>query len=320
VGEPADRTTTLGNGGGSASPGRRWIEDPALLPWFDQPDAMARIPEIADRWKLDERAQGWLTSWVRDGYFVVDDLIPASVTAALADRIDDVWFRDAAIPGLWLCDILVNGELRVACPHDDLLTLPLDARIAAKAASNWRIPGYHQYDPAAAALFDLDALKTVCSALFDRPAIPRYSLTFSKGSQQALHQDLSAFHVWPRNFLIGAWIACEDITPECGPLVYCPGSHRTPMFPGFDNYPQTQRRTASAEQSTQYDAFIASQASLYPNKTFLAPKGSVLFWHAMLIHGGAPIIDPSSTRKSFVIHYMPDGVDQAAEVVGPFNW
>jgi hypothetical protein len=300
--------------------GQRWIEDPTLLPWFDQPDAMARIPEIADRWRLDQRAQGWLASWVRDGYFVADDLIPTPVSAALSDRIDDVWFRDETIPDLWLCDVLVDGVMRVACPHHDLLALPPGVRIKAKADSNWRIPGYHLHEPAARALFELDALKTVCSALFDEPAIPRYSLTFSKGSQQALHQDIAAFHVWPRNFLIGAWIACEDITANSGPLVYYPGSHRTPMFPGFDNYPQTQRRTASREQSAQYDAFVASAATAYPKRVLVGSKGSVLFWHAMLIHGGEPIADPSSTRKSFVIHYMPDGKDRAADIVGPFNW
>jgi ectoine hydroxylase-related dioxygenase (phytanoyl-CoA dioxygenase family) len=210
--------------------------------------------------------------------------------------------------------------MRVICPHDELLALPRDVQIKAKAESNWRIPGYHLYEPAAAALFELPALKAVCSALFNQPAVPRYSLTFSKGSQQGLHQDMSAFHVWPRNFLVGAWIACEDISAQCGPLVYYPGSHRSPMFPGFDNYPQTQRRTADPAQAAQYDAFVHKLADDYPRKEFVTRKGSVLFWHGMLIHGGAPVIDPASTRKSFVIHYMPDGVDRSGEVVGPFNW
>jgi hypothetical protein len=40
----------------------------------------------------------------------------------------------------------------------------------------------------------------------------------------------------------------------------------------------------------------------------------------MLVHGGAPVEDPASSRKSFVIHYMPQGVNKGAEVEGPFNW
>lgn len=300
--------------------GRRWVEDPADLPWFDQPDAMARIDDIADRWNLRAQGRDWLRSWVQDGYFVTDTLISPDIVDALSARIDDVWFRDQATPGLWLCDILVGSTMHVSCQHADLLALPLQDRIESKARSNWRIPGYHLYEPAASDLFELDALKNVCSALFNRPAIPRYSLTFSKGSEQALHQDISAFHVWPRNYLIGAWVACEDITIDSGPLVYYPGTHRSPMYPGFDNYPQTMRRTASPEHSAGYDAFMQTVAKDYPRKTFLAAKGSVLFWHGMLIHGGSPITDAAKTRKSFVIHYMPDGVDQSSEVVGPFNW
>lgn len=303
-----------------ASGAKRWVEDPSALPWFDQPDAMSRIGQIVDRWKLGAQGQAWLTSWVRDGYFSAETLIPSNVIDGLSRRIDDVWFRDAPIPGLWLCDIQVGSQMLVSCPHERLLALPLAERIKAKADSNWRIPGYHQFEPAAAELFELNELKTVCSALFDQPAIPRYSLTFSKGSEQGLHQDISAFHVWPRNYLIGAWIACEDITLQSGPLVYYPGSHRSPMYPGFDNYPQTMRRTASPQHSAGYDAFMQTVAVGYPRKLFVAPKGSVLFWHGMLIHGGSSIGDAGSTRKSFVIHYMPDGVDRAADMVGPFNW
>ena len=67
------------------------------------------------------------------------------------------------------------------------------------------------------------------------------------GSEQALHQDMAVFHIWPCNFLIGAWIACEDVAEGSGPLVLYPGSHRAPFFPGFTQYPQTNLRTAYRE-------------------------------------------------------------------------
>jgi putative oxidoreductase len=35
---------------------------------------------------------------------------------------------------------------------------------------------------------------------------------------QRLHQDMAVFHVQPRGFLIGCWIACEDIAPDSRPL------------------------------------------------------------------------------------------------------
>ena len=72
------------------------------------------------------------------------------------------------------------------------------------------------------------------------------------GSEQALHQDMAVFHIYPHDYLIGAWIACEDIVRESGPLVFYPGSHRTPLFPGFTDYPQTNLRTAGPDLARRY--------------------------------------------------------------------
>jgi ectoine hydroxylase-related dioxygenase (phytanoyl-CoA dioxygenase family) len=36
----------------------------------------------------------------------------------------------------------------------------------------------------------------------------------------------------------------------------------------------------------------------------MAKKGDVLLWHAMLIHGGAPINDLAVTRWSMACHYF----------------
>jgi hypothetical protein len=38
-------------------------------------------------------------------------------------------------------------------------------------------------------------------------------------------------------------------------------------------------------------------------RRFAPACGEVLLWHASLIHGGAPVTLPGSTRKSFVVHY-----------------
>jgi len=160
----------------------------------------------------------------------------------------------------------------------------------------------------------------LCSALFDRPALPHFSLTFSKGSMQQLHQDTCVFHTWPINALIGVWTALEDISSESGPLVYYPGSHREPLFHEFDNYPQTQRRTALPEQSERYQAYVQRVAEKYERKEFLAKKGEVLFWHGMLVHGGSQFVAPDTSRKSFVIHYLPKGGNVAHSIKGPFNW
>ena len=47
---------------------------------------------------------------------------------------------------------------------------------------------------------------------------------------------------------------------------------------------------------------------------FLAKKGDVLIWHANLVHGGMPIEDKNTTRKSMVIHYYADDVIKYHEI------
>ena len=46
----------------------------------------------------------------------------------------------------------------------------------------------------------------------------------------------------------------------------------------------------------------------------------MLFWHGMLLHGGAPVLRRGISRKSMVLHYTVRGADRAREVRGPFNW
>ena len=69
-------SSLLSTNSSSVSRGVRWVEDPASLPWLDQPDAAARIPEIATRWHLGQGERQWLEQWLEDGYLIVEDLAP----------------------------------------------------------------------------------------------------------------------------------------------------------------------------------------------------------------------------------------------------
>src|SRR5690349_13484833 len=57
---------------------------------------------------------------------------------------------------------------------------------------------------------------------------PFQTLHFKQGSGQPLHQDFTHFSTMPPGFMFAAWTALEDVTPESGPFVICPGSHRLP--------------------------------------------------------------------------------------------
>jgi phytanoyl-CoA hydroxylase len=294
-----------------------WQRLPNRLPWFDADDALAEVPRRA----ADAGEEALFTQWIRDGYFVASGLVPTADVDEMIAVLDGLWDAPAPIANLTLLDLRESpDEPPRARTHADVLALPAAARARMRAASQWRIHGFHYINPAAARLFHHRGLRGIASRLFGRTARPFAAINFMAGSEQHVHQDMAVFHIYPHDYLIGAWIACEDISAESGPLVLHAGSHRAGMFPGFTDYPQTNLRTADAETSRAYEAWVDGLAARHPPHQFLARKGDVLFWHGMLLHGGAPVLRRGVSRKSMAIHYTVRGADRGREVRGPFNW
>jgi hypothetical protein len=302
-----------------ASAAKRWPQDSSLLPWYDRDDWAQSLAEMHCT-GLGTRDEAMLQKWCEDGYVVVPGLIDDHLVDAFVREIDDVWERDAAIDDLAVSDVHLDEGYRVHVPHSELVLIEAAKRQEIKARSNWRIGQYHLFSKAARQIFDHPEITRIASRIFARPGEPRFSLMFSKGTEQGLHQDTCVFHIFPRDFMMGVWIACEDITHESGPLEYYPGSHRTPLFAEFVDYPQTNRRTSDPEQSRRYDEYVVNLAKGFKKHELLVRKGDVMFWHPMLIHGGCPRIDRQATRKSFVIHVIAEGCDMGGRVKGPFNW
>jgi hypothetical protein len=294
-----------------------WHRRPNRVPWFDAPDALDEVPRHA----ADATERAYFTQWVRDGYFVASSLVPTVDIDAMIGVLDGLWEAPAPIANLTLLDLRESpDDPPRARTHADLLALRPETRARLRAASDWRIHGFHYVDAAAARLFHHQGLRALVSRLLGRRARPFAAINFMSGSQQHVHQDMAVFHIYPHDYLVGAWIACEDITPESGPLVVHAGSHRAGMFPGFPDYPQTNLRTADAETTRAYEAWVDAVAARHPRHEFLAKKGDVLFWHGMLLHGGAPVLRRGISRKSMVLHYTVRGADRGREVRGPFNW
>ena len=136
-------------------------------------------------------------------------------------------------------------------------------------------------------------------------AVAIQSLFFEYGSEQMLHRDPVVVPTGGHGHLTAAWIALEDIGPDCGALVYVPGSHRLPYYafaPGEYRFDGSRMGEAEARAATEFDDEQARLHGLAP-RTFTAEKGEVLIWHAALRHGGGPVTDPNATRKSFVVHF-----------------
>jgi ectoine hydroxylase-related dioxygenase (phytanoyl-CoA dioxygenase family) len=302
-------------------PAPSWTRRPNEGPWVDRPDALERIRRGTAPGRRGRPDTQLLEKWVRDGYIVVDHCVDSVHIDAMVAALDGLWDASEAIPSLELIGLKDEGdEAAVTLSHADVLKLDPARRRRLRDTSDWRIHGFHYVNRAAMRIYSSPSLRALASGIFGRRARPIAAINFMKGSQQHLHQDMAVFHIYPHNFLLGAWIACEDISRESGPLVFYPGSHRAGLFPGFADYPQTNLRTADDDTARRYQAYVDALATQFERREFWARKGQVLLWHGMLIHGGAAVTRRDASRKSMVIHYSVRGADRAREVQGPFRW
>ena len=149
------------------------------------------------------------------------------------------------------------------------------------------------------------AIMEVLTMLYGRKAIPFQTLNFRLGSQQRAHSDTIHFSSLPARFMCGVWVALEDITEQNGPVFYYPGSHKLPEYNFSDILPSV--KTPSYEEDYMaYEDFIEHiiQANELTPQHFLAKKGDALIWSSNILHGGAPVKDPDTTRWSQVTHYF----------------
>ncbi|MBX7244825.1 MAG: phytanoyl-CoA dioxygenase family protein [Candidatus Sumerlaeaceae bacterium] len=301
---------------------KKWVTRPEDMPWFDQANAEQVLEKRRAERNYTDREFEMLRQWVRDGYHVVDNVVDMKLIDGMVQDIENLWTTSDGIPGLVLHDLrLTDGpEVTHNVPHVDLVKHSAEQRQEIKKRSHWRCSEFFKYSKNCAEIRLNPELERLISLIMDRPTPPEYTVNFMWGSRQALHQDGAVFHLHPPNYLCGVWLACEDISPDSGPLVYYPGSHRSQFFPKFDNYPQTNLHCCPKEQMQEYADFMEQQAKNYERHQFVAKKGQVLLWHAMLIHGGDTVRRPELTRHSYVCHYVPPGMKKDDEVVGPFNW
>lgn len=152
--------------------------------------------------------------------------------------------------------------------------------------------------------------------ILDKEVVPFQTINFLYGSNQRAHSDSIHMTTYPLGYLIAVWIALEDTHADNGPLFYYPGSHRLPYLLNNDfNEGETSFRLGRKDYVDYEDKIeeIIRERSLQ-KEVFLAKKGDILIWHANLIHGGMPVLNPLLTRKSMVIHYYATDVIKYHEI------
>ncbi len=300
----------------------KWQDVTSHQAWFDRPDALAHVEAMQAQRDLSPAQTEMLRHWVTDGYVVLQNAIPEADIDGVVEYIENLFTTDTPNPDITLLGYTLdpNGP-GAAVPHTEVVKLSPQERQANARLTPWRIHELWAQCDAAKRIYRNQELTDLCSLIFDRPAYPRSTINFYLGSQQELHQDMTVFHVFPGNYLIGAWVALEDISIDSGPLRFAPKTHAAPAYEGFPNHPQTTLRTCPLSEYAGYYAYTNRLADEQGGaKPFLAKKGDVFLWHGMLVHGGSPVNNPALTRKSMVIHYLTDGVDQTDKTTGPFNW
>ncbi len=258
--------------------------------WVDQPGAAERVAARQRRGELSAEQADGLRHFVEHGYLVFrGGMGEAAIAGALAD-VDRVWREPP--PDL-------------AYAHSGALRSFVYADEARERRPSYRIADLHSHSDAALELYLDPAIFAWVRLLFAEEPVATQSLFFEYGSQQALHRDPVFVQTTPPSHLVAAWIALEDVGPDCGPLVYVPGTHRLPYHqfePGEHRFDTGRYGEREAHAMADFDREQMERHGLRP-VAFTCRRGDVLVWHASLLHGGSPVRDPTLTRRSFVVHF-----------------
>jgi phytanoyl-CoA hydroxylase len=258
-----------------SKPGRLWIDEPNWL------DVLAR-----KRWsgEFSEELCGRIFRFVRDGYIIIPQAVPADLLDRLDGEIENLWSAPPA--GLLIETYEPDNRLKHHPPV-----------IAYRAGVTKLLDIYAFSATARAAIANPPAMEFLRAIFAARPKAMQ-SLSFWNGSQQAIHKDTAYVRVDTGAMRLAAtWLALEDVEAGTGELEYYIGSHRAAefMFDGESRWMEYK--------PDEHPAFLRSlhedaQRFGHPRGSFLGRKGDLLIWHADLAHGGAQITKPGRTRRS----------------------
>lgn len=245
------------------------------IPWLDRENAPEMLDKNEGLGKFPLQWQEQLWQWPANGFMILER------------------FADAAVVET------INAETQRM----------IDSKAVDFDYTNSRVMNAWEHSAAIRNVMNDAQLKQFLSFTLGSEVVPFQTISFLKGSRQKTHSDFIHMTTEPVGYLIATWLALEDITMESGPLHYYPGSHRLPYILGEDFDHDSSAFAVGDDLYGNYEKKIASEieSRKLEKKIFLAKKGDLLVWHANLLHGGEPVTNEQSSRKSLVTHYFCKG-------------
>ena len=140
--------------------------------------------------------------------------------------------------------------------------------------------------------------------LYGYEPFPFQTLNFQNPPCVGLHTDTIHFSTLPVDWMCGVWIALEDITRNNGPLIYFPGSHKLPFF-DFEDLGMTPSMDYEKFMKNlgRYSEWLGERAKTMRAEQLICNRGTIIVWHANLMHCSAQPKNKNVSRSSQVTHY-----------------
>jgi ectoine hydroxylase-related dioxygenase (phytanoyl-CoA dioxygenase family) len=225
--------------------------------------------------------------WQENGFLVLPGFFDEHEIETVATAVRQVW---RTLPDdVVVDDLVTNRRCRIS-------------KLSDAEKEHWfKVNDLYLTDQAVREVALSERLGMVLSELLEDQPVMCNTLNFDKGSQQIDHIDTLYMTPLSERSLVATWMAIEDTQADAGPLRYYPGSNHIPHYRFSTG--SFHVHLAEMERWSDYMADQVERRGLEEQR-FLAGKGDLFIWDALLLHGGSEICNPRLSRESLVTHFF----------------
>ena len=226
--------------------------------------------------------------WDDNGFLVLPGFFSDEECDAVASASDRMWQTRPA--DVVVDDLVTNRRCRITDVSED------DAR-----SHRFKLNDLYLSDARLRNVTISERVGLVLEELLGDEPVACNTLNFDYGSQQADHLDTLYMTPLTDRALVATWMALEDTLADAGPLRYYPESNHIAPY-RF----QTGSYHVNLPEMDRWTDYMATEVERHglEEQRFLAKRGDLFIWHALLLHGGSEICRPGLTRKSLVTHFF----------------